>query len=58
MIRRHRGEVFEMSDADNFVNYRPVGVGHCHSLEFASVFAVVESCSSHRYGEYRSVQTQ
>ena len=27
MIRRHRGEVFEMSDADNFVNYRPVGVG-------------------------------
>ena len=27
MIRKHRGEVFEMSDADNFVNYKPVGVG-------------------------------
>jgi aminomuconate-semialdehyde/2-hydroxymuconate-6-semialdehyde dehydrogenase len=27
MIRTHRGEVFEMADADNFVTYRPVGVG-------------------------------
>lgn len=27
MIRDHRGEVFEMADADNFVTYRPVGVG-------------------------------
>ena len=27
MIRDHRGEVFEMADADNFVTYMPVGVG-------------------------------
>ena len=26
-IREHEGEVFEMTDATNFVSYRPVGVG-------------------------------
>ena len=59
MIKGHRDETFEMSDAMNYVSSKPVGVGALitpWNLPLVSV--VLEGRACYWNGEYRSLQTK
>ena len=59
MIKNHRDETFEMSDAMNYVSSKPCGRGRTdNAMEPPSVSVVLEGRTCYWNGEYRGLQTK